>query len=358
MRIGNGTGTRIWKDKWKVSVIDQGDVQVWRATKNGIFSVKSAYYIQKDLEAKGVAECSSRHKKNTIWRDIWDLKLPNVEKNFLWRACHDILPTRVNLHRQKIIDDPLCPICEIEEETVLHVLLQCPAAVDVWCVGDKKLQKSTMTGKEFIQIVESIFAKCNMEEIQLFFEIAWKIWMRRNDVVHGNFFVHPTELVQCARSNLDEFLQVTEGSTTQNLVSADARLRSWSAPLTGWLKANWDASFEKHHGWMGFGVVVRDERGFVVAAQVKTFLDSFDPSVAEARAALMAIQLCKEMGFMHVLFEGDAKVVIDGVNSSASDWSRIGLLVKDIRREIQAIQQWRMSFIHVQGGKLSSTCVI
>jgi hypothetical protein len=72
-----------------------------------------------------------------------------------------------------------------------------------------------------------------MEEIQLFVGIARKIWMRMNDVVHGNFFIHPTDLVQCARRNLDELLWVTEGSTTQNLMSANAKLRSWFASLTG-----------------------------------------------------------------------------------------------------------------------------
>jgi ribonuclease HI len=41
--------------------------------------------------------------------------------------------------------------------------------------------------------------------------------------------------------------------------------------------------------------------------------------MAEARAALLAIQLCKENGFMSVMFEGDAKVVIDAVNSTRSD---------------------------------------
>lgn len=43
-------------------------------------------------------------------------------KNFLWYACHEILPTRVNLHRRKIVEDALCPLCGSEEESVIHVL--------------------------------------------------------------------------------------------------------------------------------------------------------------------------------------------------------------------------------------------
>jgi hypothetical protein len=62
-------------------------------------------------------------------------------------------------------------------------------------MGDKKLQKSTMTGLDFLQIVHTIFDKCDTEEIQLFVGIARKIWLRRNDVVHGNSFAHPTALV-------------------------------------------------------------------------------------------------------------------------------------------------------------------
>jgi hypothetical protein len=57
-----------------------------------------------------------------VWGKLWKLKIPNVEKNFLWRGCHDILPTRANLHRGKIIDDPKCPICELEDEMAVHIL--------------------------------------------------------------------------------------------------------------------------------------------------------------------------------------------------------------------------------------------
>jgi hypothetical protein len=148
-----------------ISVANQGDKQIWRGTKNGLFSVKRAYFIKKEMERKEEAESSSRKGSSRVWREIWKLKLPNAEKKFLWRACHEILPTRTNLHRRKIVEDDLCHLCGQEEETVLHVLWQCPAAADAWSVGCKKLQKWSSDGSDFLQLVEKAFNQCDSEEI-------------------------------------------------------------------------------------------------------------------------------------------------------------------------------------------------
>jgi hydrogenase maturation factor len=67
----------------------------------------------------------------------------------MWRACHDLLPTRVNLYKRKIINDPMCPLCGLVEETTTHVLWLCSAASDVWSMGDMRLQKSKAHGEDF-----------------------------------------------------------------------------------------------------------------------------------------------------------------------------------------------------------------
>ncbi|KAE8022361.1 hypothetical protein FH972_008165 [Carpinus fangiana] len=89
-------------------------------------------------------------------------------------------------------------------------------------------------------------------------------------------------------------MAVTENRNTTLPNAAVTRERKWTAPGADGLKANWDASFSKTQGWMGFGAVVRDETGMVLAAQCKSFAGALNPTVAEARAALLAIQLCKE----------------------------------------------------------------
>ena len=63
----------------------------------------------------------------------------------------------------------------------------------------------------------------------------------------------------------------------------------------------------------------------------------------------MAIQLCRDRGFMRVHFKGDAPKVVNAVNSMSEDWSNVGLLVEDIRHNLQALQQWRMSYICKEG---------
>ena len=323
-----------------ISVTNRGDKQIWRGTKNGLFSVKSAYFIQKELDRKEEAESSSGTGTSKVWKEIWKLRLPNVGKNFLWRACHEILPTRVNLHKKKIVEDALCPLCGREEETVMHVLWLCPAAVDVWSLGCKIFQKWPSDGKDFIQLVEKVLQSFEMEDTQLFAEIAHQEWLRRNDFVFGNNFLHPDILVKNAKDHVAEFMRVTEKSNSNRHDFVVIRGSKWTTPEAGWLKANWDASFSKNQGWMGLGAVVRDETGMVIVAKCKFFVGALDPAVAEARAVLLTIQLCRERGFTKVHFERDTQNVVSAVHSQAVDWSSFGLMVEDIRFDLQAIQCW------------------
>ena len=124
-----------------VSSTTNEDILVWQGTKTGMFSVRSAYHIQLELETRNAASSSNHTGTSTVWTSLWALKIPNAKKNFLWRACHDILPTKANLCKRKIIDDPLCPLCERETKMVLHALWQCPTAMDAWSRGCTKLHK-------------------------------------------------------------------------------------------------------------------------------------------------------------------------------------------------------------------------
>jgi hypothetical protein len=54
--------------------------------------------------------CSDASARGEFWKTLWQLHVPAALKNFLWKVSNNIIPTKANLHRQKITPDPLCPI--------------------------------------------------------------------------------------------------------------------------------------------------------------------------------------------------------------------------------------------------------
>jgi hypothetical protein len=353
-RVGNGKNIRIWKDRWlytpstfrvqsvprlladtatvsqlidvnskwwnielleqlftkeetiaiksiPISATDQADRLIWRGTVKGCFSVRSAYYIQKEAEALQQAGGSRSNNKVAVWKTLWQLQLPNSEKHFLWRACHEILPTRDNLCSRKITMESSCPICVQEPETTIHALWTCLAARDVWCVGEKFFQKSSIGGPTFLKLVEELIRICSHAEFAQFVSTAWRIWLRRNEVLHGGAFLHPSQIVKNVSQAGEKFQEVLAGRKPQQNSNEDISLPTWTAPPHDCLKANWDAGFDRKQGKMGLGVVIRDQRGKMWASKCQTREGYLDSTTGEAMAALMAAELCAAMGIRKVV---------------------------------------------------------
>lgn len=76
-------------------------------------------------------ETSNPNTEEEFWRKVWKLKISGAAKQFLWRACLDILRTMMNLVKRKIAEHPKCPICDQSTKTLLDSLWECSAANDV-----------------------------------------------------------------------------------------------------------------------------------------------------------------------------------------------------------------------------------
>ena len=58
-----------------------------------------------------------------------------------------------------------------------------------------------------------------------------------------------------------------------------------------------------------------------------------------------------------MLFEGDAKGVIDFVNLGETKNSSIGHIIEDIKWELRSFQQWQLVFIRKEGNKMAHLLV-
>ena len=95
--------------------------------------------MAKKIQGEDRAESLGGSARKKVWTALWNLKIPNKIKVFGWRACNDILPTRVNLSRRRIIIDEKCPICIRELESTIHDIWECAAVQDIWAGSIWKL---------------------------------------------------------------------------------------------------------------------------------------------------------------------------------------------------------------------------
>ena len=99
---------------------DRKDSLLWKSSLDGDFSMTLAY------ASNFTAENNPQiFMGNWVWKvDIW----PKIS-SFLWLCHHNSVPVRQVVAACGINCDTTCPLCNNQEETILHLLRDCPFAV-------------------------------------------------------------------------------------------------------------------------------------------------------------------------------------------------------------------------------------
>ena len=221
----------------------------------------------------------NREPQRRFWKGIWELRVPHKIKHFVWRACHNVLPTKCNLVRWNIINLEVCELCNEGQEDVLHALWQ------RW-------------------VVESVWS-CHS-------------WAQQA--------VNPPPLTFC--DLFDRFLQVTDDFRKE--IFAVAAWCLWRPPEHDHFKVNFDAAVFKSFNLADIGVVIRDWRGDVVAAlSMPTALASTVTDL-EALACCHAVMFAADKDLQNVIFEGDSVSVTNAIVQEDPVLTSYGDTVDDI----------------------------
>lgn len=143
---------------------------------------------------------------------IWTLKIPGMVKMFMCRAGNDLFATKKNLYNRKSSKDPLCPICNSEEETILHIFWQCPAANDSWAEDRSPVKKYTMIEEDFFALWGKIIKIFDILEMEWIVVTIKKIWRRRNEYVFESKLCSPKKVIQAMDLIITEFEAIQEES--------------------------------------------------------------------------------------------------------------------------------------------------
>ncbi|KAK2656123.1 hypothetical protein Ddye_009175 [Dipteronia dyeriana] len=77
------------------------DSLLWHYDKFGMYSVKSGYHRGGSRDYDPIS--SGLDKAESWWKFLWRMKLPSKVKLFIWRACHNWIPTRTVLAMRKVL---------------------------------------------------------------------------------------------------------------------------------------------------------------------------------------------------------------------------------------------------------------
>ena len=311
------------------------DEITWAYSKDGIYSVKTAYMLGKG---------GSLDDFHRAWSNLWGLEVSPKVRHFLWRVCTNSLPVRMALKRRHIIDEALCPRCADEEETWQHVLFCCPRIRRIWDDYGCKEMARDIEQEEFCDTLVR-WEALDKKMVQKGCFLAWNVWAERNGWVFENKSQPLAIIAQRAGRQSDEFALYSTriyGGTPQARAASPS---IWRAPHPVVIKINADASVG-NDGWIGLGVVARGSDGRVCFSAVRRQRTWWPPEIAECKAIHLAVRLARDHGLRDVLVESDSQVVTTKLSKVVLFYSDLDFILGDVLALSSEFNS--ISFVHVK----------
>lgn len=167
----------------------------WRMESSGVYSVRSAYKLLQFQKNRWNIQDSA-----SLWKKVWKIKAPPKALNLIWRALSYCLPTNVQLKQKHVQVQATCPVCLREEESIVHVLVQCNFAAQCWRVILPNSQVGEVSC--FSDWLVRVFATSNLQKRAEVAIVCWAIWKARNELVWSKKRTYAGRVVESAKEYL------------------------------------------------------------------------------------------------------------------------------------------------------------
>ncbi|XP_060969565.1 uncharacterized protein LOC115713553 [Cannabis sativa] len=270
------------------------DELIWELSSSGIYTVKTGYHLS--FSSFTPPDIPSSSSPSPWWKNLWHLKIPPKVKHFAFRATNSTLPTLKSLASRKIIPSSVCERCGNMEESCL---MPCSTAI---VFEENKARKD-----------------------------------QAQDKTHA--------ILTLARNFLDDYNLPSSGQSSRTPPSRLSHPTPWTLPAQGCLKLNVDASTTKDRLKAGFGGVIRNSEGLVVAALASPYLGGGTVASLEAKSLLRMLQWCIEEHFHVHEIETDCKTITDALSSSCENISAFGDTLKQIKDALSLLPAAQVSHV-------------
>ncbi|KAM5553802.1 hypothetical protein ABKV19_025832 [Rosa sericea] len=306
------------------------DRLVWKLERDGKFSVKSAYRLS--FTNSNCRSSFTLPVNGGFWKKLWKVMVPNVAKIYIWKVCHDILPSLERLvSKCVVLESQLCVLCGVSVESTLHICRDCPYTKQVLQshgVLRQVCYHPQAANLELLPWLNYCVKSLALKDCGELVYFLWSIWRERNSRVWDGKSSQACDVKLRAVSRIQEFWVLN--SKSQNSTSRRRRVVKWIAPTVGLVKINVDGSFYHATRKGGFGYVIRDSSGAMLAGGVGPLSGLISAEHAEVLACQRALLFAIEQGFMPAVLETDAQEVQRQIGQASINTSALGRIYEDL----------------------------
>ncbi|XP_026460009.1 uncharacterized protein LOC113360757 [Papaver somniferum] len=303
------------------------DRLIWCLTRNGKFSMKSAYNKVFELSL-GDTEISLKIPSTDITRkEFWKIETWPRVQHFWWKCLADILPTNVRLSIQCGYINRTCPLCMQHEETTVHVLFMCPFSRAVWMLipgGPNLIAGScdniTAIFENWLNLVKQHSLQENCLTTAMI--VAWSIWTVRCEVQFENKKASPYTVATKAISFATYITKLNEKKKQKSVTEQENGLAV--LPVGAMRKCDGIYGNDLRNGYR--------KRGNSEQAECLAFLD--------------AVKWCAELQRTHIVLETDLKGIESFINDlqPVISWENENILL-DVVDCLRKIPHWECYFV-------------
>ncbi|KAK2662640.1 hypothetical protein Ddye_001214 [Dipteronia dyeriana] len=243
------------------------DSIVWHFDITGEYTVRSGYRV-----GCNVLDSPTTSGLNGVvswWKRLWRIDTLLKVKLFVWRACNNWIPTMV-------------------------------------CLKD-----------------------LSMEDMAVLLVVMWHNWFRRNRIVHGMPNIDMCDVVVWSEAFVSDYRKANE--VARQTGSQIPKNVVWQPPCIGIYKLNTYATIDTDGKIVGFGAVIRDSKGMVIATSSQRIEATYPPHVVVAIIMYRGLLLATDIGVFSVEAESDAATIVKWVVDGDHQNSDVGLILADIR---------------------------
>uniref|UniRef100_A0A803NVI6 Autophagy-related protein n=1 Tax=Cannabis sativa TaxID=3483 RepID=A0A803NVI6_CANSA len=294
------------------------DQVFWKQNSGGKFSVKAAYLT--DNKERFASE-------DQIWKWIWEPGINPKISIFLWRILSEALPTKSRLI---FLQDKTCSLCDLEEESTVHLFWKCSFAKAIWFGSRLALKIDGIpidnVSNTLVYLINNFDSFERKELLSYCGCILEEIWQQRNSFCFQSHKVD-TKAALCKIERKAMELRISSslvqddsvnGNKDQSDIRSDKQHRAIIPRLNEGI-GNYiftDASW--YQGDAGIAAMrVDSNTGFWFVSAQK--LQTHSALEAELMAILHALNMAIEDGWIEVQIFSDSKVAVIVEKAERSD---------------------------------------